>query len=153
MSLGKELKRKRDAERRLDMRSPQSVLMTKDGEPVYIEPGEILDEVVKSLNDLKGKINLVEGDNISITIEDKNIKINHTGNADKILNKPVLVDSFEGKNDYILAYDEINGRFYLKKDEAGEGGEAWLSLLEKVLIKQPLFYHEISLTDIIIEEG
>ena len=48
MSLGKELKRKRDAERRLDMRSPQTILTTKDGESVYLEPGEILDEVVKA---------------------------------------------------------------------------------------------------------
>lgn len=41
--------------------------------------------------------------------------------SDKILTKPVNVSSFTGKDEYILAYDEVNGEFYLKADE-GEGG-------------------------------
>lgn len=43
-------------------------------------------------------------------------------NATKILTKPVNITDFTGKDDYILAYDETNGEFYLKVDDGGGGG-------------------------------
>lgn len=43
-------------------------------------------------------------------------------NARKILSKPITVDDFSGKNGYILAYDETEDQFYLKKDDGSGGG-------------------------------
>lgn len=51
------------------------------------------------------------------------------GNAIKLLTKPINISSFTGKDDYILAYDEINGEFYLKADEGGGGGSAFFTIL------------------------
>jgi len=41
--------------------------------------------------------------------------------AVKIKTKPVNISDFEGKDGYILAYNESEGEFYLKADEGGGG--------------------------------
>jgi hypothetical protein len=67
-----------------------------------------------------------------ITVDtDKKVVVVHDGataggnpqdNAERIKSKAVVVDDFTGKDGYIMAYDETNDRFYLKKDEGSGGG-------------------------------
>lgn len=55
-------------------------------------------------------------------IDNNTVWVNLSANAESILTKPINIASFVGKNGYIMAYDEINGEFYLKLDEGGGGG-------------------------------
>jgi hypothetical protein len=67
-----------------------------------------------------------------VTVDtDKKVLVVHDGstaggnpqdNAERIKSKAVSVDDFTGKDGYIMAYDETNDLFYLKKDEGGGAG-------------------------------
>ena len=49
---------------------------------------------------------------------------NENSNAASLLTKAINIPDFTGKDDYILAYDETAGEFYLKLDDAGGGGNS-----------------------------
>lgn len=61
--------------------------------------------------------------------------------AESILGKPINIADFTGKNDYIIAFNETNGTFYLKKDEAMGGGGY-------IIGWNPVFYNQIAITTI-----
>lgn len=74
-----------------------------------------------------------------ITVDtDKNVIVVHDGvtvggypqdNARKILNKNIDIADFTGLDGYILAYNETEDKFYLKKDDGGGGGGlGWYSI-------------------------
>ena len=80
MNLAKELKKKRDAETRLDKNSPTKVFTEViAGEPTYNDLSQFLKNAVKKLNGLDGDVTLSEGDNITLTVEGNEIIISSTG--------------------------------------------------------------------------
>lgn len=46
-------------------------------------------------------------------------------NAKRILSKTIDISDFTGLDGYLLAYDENEDKFYLKKDEGGGGGDIY----------------------------
>jgi len=67
--------------------------------------------------------------------------------AVKIKTKPVDITDFTGKDGYILAYDEPNGKFYLKADKAGGSG---LALSTNSFFAAMLLDQDLVLTNVII---
>ena len=94
--------------------------------------GHAISDVTDLSTALSGKADTAKGVPTGGTTDQVLAKVNGTDNnlkwsdmdAKKILAKPVNIETFTGMDGYILAYDETNGEFYLKKDEGGGGGDA-----------------------------
>ncbi len=93
-----------------------------------------------------------------VTVDtDKNTLVVHDGeteggfpqdNARKILGRIIDIEDFDGLDGYILAYDETEDKFYLKKDEGGGGGDG----LEFVYgLRLQDYFPDIQITDIELE--
>lgn len=131
MNLAKELKKKRDAEARLDKNSPTKIFTeVVAGEPAYNDLSQFLKNAVKKLNGLDGNVTLSEGDNITLTVEGNEIIISSTGGGigeipqatetklGGIKAKAKTTESIE------VAIDTSTGRLYIPSSGGGGGTDA-----------------------------
>lgn len=135
--LSKAIKSKLDAQMRMkEMDKAPSIFEGATGSVTIIDPSQYETPIVagenvsigtsggaKVINAVVPVRELAQGDGIQIeegpdgtfTIDAVNT------DAASILGKDVDIPSFLGKDGYILAYNEVTGKFYLKVDD-GEGG-------------------------------
>lgn len=127
MSLAQQLKKKRDAEKRLELNSPAKLFTeVVAGEPNYNDLSQFLKKAVTKLNDLQGDITLTEGDNITLTVEGNEIIISSTGGGG-IAEIPQATETTLGgikakvktTESSEIAIDEITGKLYAPGSSGG----------------------------------